>query len=293
MRELEFIGTVRSHTSGSSRGITVPGREELLVAPADWPTQLAPGTLNIEIQSDGLPEALEAIGQDDGLGKLDAGDFRAALVIPQRKIGGNPVLPDPEQPTRGFAQVWRATLQVIGADQQTHCWMFRIIGSDDTSQIELVDREDLRSKLSLTDGAAVRLMVREAEPPRGLPTPQEWIDNWCEAARNVEGAWGRKKAMGYLIGEKFLNFLEVAETNREWREVIPSFVAEIKALFEPWQLAQYLETPRRLGALGHVASKKAHQMFREAMNEEERTREDARNLMLLEWAKELLLEPRE
>jgi hypothetical protein len=293
MRALEFIGTVRSHTGGTSREITLPGRAELLVAPADWPRQLAPGTLNIEIQSDGFPEGLEAIGKGEGLRKLDAGDFSAALVIPQRKIGGNPVLPDPEQPTRGFAQVWRATLQVIGAAQQTNCWMFRIIGSDDTSQIELVDRDHLRTKLSLTDGTAVRVTIREAEPQGRLPTPEEWIDDWCEAARNVEGAWGREKAMGYLIGEKFLNFLEVAERKPEWRQAIPSFVAEIKALFEPWQLAQYLETPRRLGALGHVASEEAHQMFREALDEDERTQEDARNLLLLEWAKELLLEERD
>ena len=52
--------------------------------------------------------------------------------------------------------------------------------------------------------------------------------------------------MGYLIGEKFLNFLEVAESNDEWREAIPEFVAGIKALFETWQLAQFLKTPRRL-----------------------------------------------
>jgi len=33
-----------------------------------------------------------------------------------------------------------------------------------------------------------------------------------------------------------------------------------------------------------------HRMFREGLEEELRVREDARNLMLLEWAKELLLE---
>jgi hypothetical protein len=34
-------------------------------------------------------------------------------------------------------------------------------------------------------------------------------------------------------------------------------------------------------------------MFREALDESQKTREDARNLMLLEWAKELLLEETE
>ena len=99
--------------------------------------------------------------------------------------------------------------------------------------------------------------------------------------------------MGYLIGEKFLNFLEVAETNREWREAIPVFVAEIKAIFETWKLAEFLNTPRRLGALGHATTEEGHRLLTAEWTEEERIRQDARNLMLLEWAKELLLEAME
>ena len=66
-----------------------------------------------------------------------------------------------------------------------------------------------------------------------------------------------------MIGEKFFNFLEVAEKDREWREAIPEFVAEIKAQFESSKLADLLNTARRLGALGHVTSDEGHQMFRE------------------------------
>ena len=120
--------------------------------------------------------------------------------------------------------------------------------------------------------------------------PDDFIASKCEAARNVRDGFGPDKAMGYLIGEKFLNFLEVAETSSEWRQAIPAFVAEIKAMFEPHQVAEYLNTPRRLGALGHVAGEEAHRMFREAMEESEQAQEDARDLLLLEWAKELLLE---
>ena len=43
------------------------------------------------------------------------------------------------------------------------------------------------------------------------------------------------------------------------------------------------------GALGHSADDEAHRMLRADL-EEEQVREDARNLMLLEWAKELLLD---
>jgi hypothetical protein len=120
--------------------------------------------------------------------------------------------------------------------------------------------------------------------------PTEIIRSQADAARGIREDFGPEKAMGYLIGEKFLNFLEVAETDRRWRQAIPGFVAQIKALFEPYQLAEFLDTPRRLGALGHVASEEAHRMFRDELEEEQRVREDARNLTLLEWARELLLE---
>jgi hypothetical protein len=123
-------------------------------------------------------------------------------------------------------------------------------------------------------------------------TPTDLIESTCDAARHILDRFGSEKALGYLIGEKFLNFLEVAETNGEWREAIPDFVAEILSIFEPHQLAEYLETPRRLGALGHVASEETHQMFRADLDESEKAGEDARNLMLLEWAKELLLDER-
>jgi hypothetical protein len=96
--------------------------------------------------------------------------------------------------------------------------------------------------------------------------------------------------MGYLIGEKFLNFLERAETDREWRQAIPTFVAEIKALFEPWQLADFLNTPRRLGPLGHTIDEEGYKLLRAEWEEEDRIRDDARNLILLEWAKDLLLD---
>ncbi len=122
--------------------------------------------------------------------------------------------------------------------------------------------------------------------------PTQFIESTCDAARNILDRFGAEKALGYLIGEKFLNFLEVAETNSEWRKAISDFVAEILSVFEPHQLAEYLNTPRRLGALGHVASEETHQMFRAELDESEKAREDASNLMLLEWAKELLLDER-
>ena len=71
-----------------------------------------------------------------------------------------------------------------------------------------------------------------------------WIEQ-CEAAENIEGEFGTQKALDYLVGEKFLNFLEVAETNADFRAEITAFVGKLKTIFERWQLAQYLETARQ------------------------------------------------
>ena len=66
-----------------------------------------------------------------------------------------------------------------------------------------------------------------------------------DAARQIEAEFGTQKANDYLIGEKFLNFLEAAENDAEFRAEIPAFVAEIKTILEPWQLAEHLETVRQ------------------------------------------------
>ncbi len=77
-----------------------------------------------------------------------------------------------------------------------------------------------------------------------MTKPHEiWIEQ-CDAAENIEDEFGTQKALEYLVGEKFLNFLEAAETDSDFRAEIPAFVAKIKTVFERWQLAAYLETAR-------------------------------------------------
>lgn len=284
MRKLDFTGTVQANTMPE---LIIPGRDDLFLKPDDWPMQLA-RTVAVEVGT--FPAGLAEIGEGEGLAKLDKSQFRPALVIPQRKLIGSTLTPDSDHPTRGFAEVWHADIRVIGTGQEATCWAIWIIGSDATRTIRLVAEEDVRSRLNLADGTAVKVTIWEEESKWKPPTPEEVITEWCEAARRVEDDWGREKAMGYLIGEKFLNFLERAETDRDWRQVIPTFVTEIKSLFEPWQLAEFLNTPRPLGPLGHTVGEEGYRMLRAEWEEEERIRDDARNLMLLEWAKELLLE---
>ena len=60
-----------------------------------------------------------------------------------------------------------------------------------------------------------------------------WIEQ-CEAARGIEDEFGTPEALEYLIGDKFINFLEAADDHVSFRAEIPAFVAEIKSIFERW-----------------------------------------------------------
>ena len=118
----------------------------------------------------------------------------------------------------------------------------------------------------------------------------------CDAARQIEDEFGTQKALDYLIGEKFLNFLEAAETDAEFHAEIPAFVAEIKTIFEPWQITEYLEVARE--------SEPFDPSLYEPMDEEEAAdidpeeaedvrqnelRRSASDLLLVERAREWLL----
>jgi hypothetical protein len=116
-----------------------------------------------------------------------------------------------------------------------------------------------------------------------------WIEQ-CEATRSIEGEFGTDKALEYLIGEKFLNFLEAAETHADFRAEIPAFVAEIKTIFERWQLAEYLEKARRRVPFDPSLYDEDDDPEEIEMDRQEDIREAARDLLLVERAKEWLLE---
>ena len=51
-----------------------------------------------------------------------------------------------------------------------------------------------------------------------------WTEQ-CEAAKGIEGEFGTDRSLKYLVEEKFINFLEAAEQNADFRAEIPAFVA--------------------------------------------------------------------
>ena len=113
-----------------------------------------------------------------------------------------------------------------------------------------------------------------------------WIEQ-CEATRGIEAEFGTQDALSYLIGEKFLNFLEAADNDPEFREEIPAFVTDIKELFERWQLAQYLETARETEPFNPDDYDDAEEAEMERQSE---LRRSAADLLLVERAREWLLE---
>lgn len=122
--------------------------------------------------------------------------------------------------------------------------------------------------------------------------PQKiWIEQ-CEAARGIEDEFGTQQALEYLVGEKFLNCLEAAETDVEFRAEIPAFVAEIKFIFEQWQLAQYLEIARETEPFDSTLFEDQDDFDGEEVEDmrQDDIRQCTRDLLLVEQAREWLLE---
>jgi hypothetical protein len=113
-----------------------------------------------------------------------------------------------------------------------------------------------------------------------------WIEQ-CQAARGIEDEFGVPKALEYLVGEKFINFLEAADDNADFRAEIPAFASEIKAIFEPYQLAEYLETARQTEAFDPTVYDDEEDA---ELERQDNVRRSAADLLLVERAKEWLLE---
>jgi hypothetical protein len=90
-----------------------------------------------------------------------------------------------------------------------------------------------------------------------------WIEQ-CEAARDIREAFGLQKALGYLIGEKLLNYIRAADQESAFAGELPRFVEEIQRIFDRAEVQTYLDGVKRVGPLGHVASDEAYEEMREA-----------------------------
>lgn len=116
-----------------------------------------------------------------------------------------------------------------------------------------------------------------------------WIEQ-CEGVHGIKENFGVQKALGYLIGEKLLNFIRTSDNDPLFAKELPKFVSEIKSIFQPLEIREYLENVRRVGVLGHVMSDDSFESFRAAGAVDEDVVRSAEEVLIMERIKELLLD---
>jgi hypothetical protein len=73
-----------------------------------------------------------------------------------------------------------------------------------------------------------------------IPFHKIWIEQ-CEATQDIRAHFGLENALGYLIGEKLFTFLFVSEQDPTVAAEIPAFVEQIRRLFTPAEIRDYLD----------------------------------------------------
>ena len=91
------------------------------------------------------------------------------------------------------------------------------------------------------------------------------------------------------MGEKLLSFLRASDRDPALAAELPQFVEEIKTVFEPWEIREYLSGVRRLGPLAHTMGEAEFGEFRAAGAVDEDVLSAAEDVILVERMKVLLL----
>jgi hypothetical protein len=115
-----------------------------------------------------------------------------------------------------------------------------------------------------------------------------WIEQ-CDAAREIRDSWGMRKALGYLLGEKLLNYIRASDSDPSWAEKLPLFVAEIRRIFTAEELRGYFATTTRIGPAAHVATDEQYSTMRDAGAFGDDVVSGAADVILFERARVLLI----
>ena len=113
-----------------------------------------------------------------------------------------------------------------------------------------------------------------------------WIEQ-CKATEGIRDHFGTQDAIRYLIGEKFLNFLEESDRRPEFAGELPNFVAKVKEIFEPHEVSEFLD-----GLLHERTAEDEDWPFDDFEDAELEPRDvvnEAEKIVLIERAKELLV----
>lgn len=114
-----------------------------------------------------------------------------------------------------------------------------------------------------------------------------WIKQ-CEAARGIREGFGVQKALGYLIGEKLVNFVRAAGERPEFADELPAFLEEVRDIFTDTEIRGYLVGLRRVGAFGHIGTEEQIATLRAAGAIDENPVRDAEDVLIMERIKEML-----
>lgn len=119
--------------------------------------------------------------------------------------------------------------------------------------------------------------------PRSL-----WLDQ-CNAAEDIRDQHGLTKAIGYLVGEKFINLLRDLSAHPERESEVTPFAAKIRDIFDIHELAGWFANTRRIGSLGHILDEDEHDTLVEANALDTNPVAGAEDVLAFERARELLL----
>lgn len=116
-----------------------------------------------------------------------------------------------------------------------------------------------------------------------------WTEQ-CEAALVIEFEFGAEKALGYLVGEKLVAFVQASDGDPLFAGELPLFIAEIKRIFEQEEIRKYLESVKRLGPLGHVLDDEDHDYWVAEGIVQEGPTSWAEDMLVIERIRGLLLD---
>ena len=66
-----------------------------------------------------------------------------------------------------------------------------------------------------------------------------WIEQ-CEATHTIRARFGLKTAFDYIVGEKLINFADVALCHRDFAQELPRFISEVRRMFTPAEIGAQL-----------------------------------------------------
>ena len=110
----------------------------------------------------------------------------------------------------------------------------------------------------------------------------------CEAALGIHERYGLEKALGYLIGEKLIDFVRESENDPLFKNQLPLFVQEVKRIFTQDEIRTYLNAVENTGAEGHVLSPEDLEFMRDADVFAEDPVRAAEDVLIVEQLKEML-----